>query len=335
MRETLHATARPALTTPSPKPDGHDPSGRFPGERVGVALAIVGTALFATKSILIKWAYGYGVDTTTLLTLRLLMAAPIYLLVLGLLLRGPGLAALNRRNVPLIAALGACGYYVASWLDLHSLNFISAHYERLVLFTYPAFVLLLNSLVNRRKVHLREVIALVIAYAGLALIFAHDLASLGDHVLIGTALVLGSALSFSFYVIGSQRLSVEVGSRLFTCIAMLGASAAIFTHFGLQGSFSTLAQPPAVIGIVALIALVATVLPSFMINAAIVRIGANQTAILGSTGPVVTALLAVLLLDEVFTLTHAAGMALVLAGMMLLARGKRSRPRVTAPPATS
>ncbi len=293
-----------------------------PGDLTGITLAILGAALFATKSILIKWAYAYGVDTTTLLTLRLLFAAPVYLVILVLLLRrgGPRRAALSRRNVPLIVALGACGYYIASWLDLHSLNFISAHYERLVLFTYPAFVLLLNGLINRRRVHPREVVALLIAYAGLALIFAHDLESLGEHVLVGTLLVLGS-----------QRLSAAIGSRLFTCVAMLGASAATFGHFAVTGDLATLAQPPEVIGIVVLMALVATLLPSFMINAAIFRIGGNRTAILGSAGPVVTALLAVLLLDELFTGVHAAGMALVLAGMTLLARSE-PEPAPAKPP---
>ncbi len=304
-----------------------------PGDLTGITLAILGAALFATKSILIKWAYAYGVDTTTLLTLRLLFAAPVYLVILVLLLRrgGPRRAALSRRNVPLIVALGACGYYIASWLDLHSLNFISAHYERLVLFTYPAFVLLLNGLINRRRVHPREVVALLIAYAGLALIFAHDLESLGEHVLVGTLLVLGSALCFSLFVIGSQRLSAAIGSRLFTCVAMLGASAATFGHFAVTGDLATLAQPPEVIGIVVLMALVATLLPSFMINAAIFRIGGNRTAILGSAGPVVTALLAVLLLDELFTGVHAAGMALVLAGMTLLARSE-PEPAPAKPP---
>jgi len=55
----------------------------------GLLLAIVGTALFSMKSIFIKLAYQEGVDAVTLLSLRMLIALPFYLLILIWLLRKP------------------------------------------------------------------------------------------------------------------------------------------------------------------------------------------------------------------------------------------------------
>ncbi|MEO1618541.1 MAG: EamA family transporter, partial [Planctomycetota bacterium] len=47
----------------------------------GVAMAIVGTFLFASKSIVAKLVYGLGVDATGLLALRMVFSFPVYLFV--------------------------------------------------------------------------------------------------------------------------------------------------------------------------------------------------------------------------------------------------------------
>ena len=63
-----------------------------------------------------------------------------------------------------------------------------------------------------------------------------------------------------------------------------------------------------------------TVLPSFLLNAGISRIGARATSATGSLGPIVTIALAVVVLGEAFTPFHAIGTALVMAGAILFAR---------------
>lgn len=286
----------------------------------GFTLAFIAVSLFSSKSIFIKWAYQYGVDTTTLLTLRMLIALPFYAGILIFMLKKPAfpLAKLSANSLISMFALGILGYYAASWLDLKALNFISAHYERLVLYTYPAFVLIINLLWQQRRIMRSEVIALTIAYSGLLLIFVHDLSLYGEAIVMGTLLVLASSFCFSFYVVGSQKYSTRYGSKFFTCVAMLAASIAIFIHFLINNQIADLVQPWQVIGLAFSIAMFATVIPSFLMNAAIEQIGANNAAISGSLGPVITTGFAVLLLDEEFTWLHAFGMFLVIFGIYFL-----------------
>lgn len=288
----------------------------------GLLLAFSATALFSTKSILIKWAYLYGVDTTSLLTWRMLISAPIYLGILWLVCKQTHFVNPQRHAYLAIIGLGVIGYYCASWLDLYALNYISAHYERLVLYTYPAFVLLLNSLLNKQWISKGEMLALALAYAGLVLIFNHDLQLLGQDILKGTLMVLLSAFCYSLYIIGSQKYSKQIGSKFFTCVGMLAASAAISVHFFITHQISDLAQPWQVIAIAAGMAIFATVIPSFLMNAAIARVGGNKASIMGSVGPVLTTLFAISFLDEVFTLWHLVGMLLVLSGMYWLNKAK-------------
>ncbi|WAJ70358.1 DMT family transporter [Catenovulum adriaticum] len=286
----------------------------------GFTLAFIAVSLFSSKSIFIKWAYQYGVDTTTLLTLRMLIALPFYAGILIFMLKKPAspITNLTPNSLMSMIALGILGYYAASWLDLKALNFISAHYERLVLYTYPAFVLIINLLWQKKRIKRSEMIALTIAYSGLLLIFVHDLNVYGETILMGTLLVLASSFCFSFYVVGSQKYSTRYGSKFFTCVAMLAASLAIFIHFLINNQLSDLVQPWQVIGLAFAIAMLATVIPSFLMNAAIEQIGANNAAISGSLGPVLTTGFAILLLDEEFTWLHAFGMFLVIFGIYFL-----------------
>ena len=74
------------------------------------------------------------------------------------------------------------------------------------------------------------------------------------------------------------------------------------------------------------LAIGATVLPSFFINAALHRISAQANATIGTLSPVATILLAVLILGEELTLADAFGAALVLAGVGWFALAERVAP---------
>ena len=81
--------------------------------RSGLLLAVGGTGLFALKSIFIKLAYQQGVDTTTLLTLRMLLAAHFYAGMLWWLLQRSAGTRPTRTDVLAKFGLGFVGYYLA------------------------------------------------------------------------------------------------------------------------------------------------------------------------------------------------------------------------------
>ena len=69
---------------------------------------------------------------------------------------------------------------------------------------------------------------------------------------------------------------------------------------------------------VILLAVVSTVIPSFMLSEAIAKIGPAQTGIVGTLGPIITIVLAVYILNEPFSFYHLIGIALVISGVILL-----------------
>jgi drug/metabolite transporter (DMT)-like permease len=173
------------------------------------------------------------------------------------------------------------------------------------------------------------VVALVVSWLGIAVIFARDFAFEGTNVVLGSALVFGSAVIYAAYQILAKPLIDKLGPGLFTSIAMCAAGPAVLLHFLATHPAGELAVSGHAFVLMLAIGTIATVLPAYCISAAIGMIGPERTAIIGNVSPVVTVGLAITLLNEPFTLLHALGTAMVLAGVVLFSR--KSRPAVKVP----
>ena len=293
---------------------------------VGYAYAVAGAVLFSTKGIFIKLAYGMGVSSEMLLSLRMLVALPVYLVILLTIIRrgDKSVVALRPRVVLASMAIGILGYYLSSYLDFLGLNFVTAQYERLVLFTYPFFVLLLGIAFFGDRMVWGVVPSMLVSYAGLLVIFGWNLATDPDGIVIGTLLVLGSAITFALYQHLAKRQMLVIGAGLFTCIGMsTAACCAILQNLVLSGPGSYLALTPEIWACGLALGVFGTVLPSFLMNAGMARIGARATASTAAFGPVVTIVIAVIVLAEPFTLYHGIGTGLVLLGSILFTQAER------------
>jgi len=296
---------------------------------IGFFLAFLGTALFSLKSIFIKLAYAEGLNTDSVLMLRMAISLPIYLVIVFFLSKSKDTPYTKIKNhFILIVFLGFIGYFLASWLDLKGLENITAGLERITLFTYPIFVSILGALFFKIPLNKKIVITLLFTYFGLWVIFSQELG--GDNLLSsrttqGVMLVLLSALSYSFYVLFSKNVIHEIGSLWFTALAMSVSSIFVLVFYGVFSDFSSLEITDSAKVWVTLLAVISTVIPSFMISEAILKIGGAQTGIVGTLGPVLTIGIAVFILNEPFSIYHAIGVFFVIIGVMLLTfKRKRS-----------
>ncbi len=284
---------------------------------IGFALAICGAIFFSFKSILIKLAYAHMVDPVTLITLRMLFSLPFFLGVALWSRRDRSAMPVSRGDVLAIFALGFSGYYASSVLDFMSLQYVSASLERLILFLYPTLVLLISLLWLKRKVSRREIAALMFSYAGIVLVFVHDLTtgSPKDDLATGVALVFGSALLYALYLVASTDTISRVGSARFTAYAMSIACTCVIVQFLLVHPLSKLDLPWQVYIYGAVIAVFSTVLPIFMVSEALKRIGAMKVSMLGAIGPIATLFGDVLIMGAPVSVWQISGSAMVLLGV--------------------
>lgn len=295
----------------------------------GVTLAIVGTFLFALKSIFIKLSFAAGADATLLLAIRMGMAFPFYVVVFAVLLRrrwalvaGSDVPAFPMPIVIRSLLLGFLGYYLASYLDLSGLEYVSAQLERLTLFTYPAMVAALAWMFLGEQVNARILIAIGLSYAGVWLMYGQEKSFTPDaNTGWGVFLVFLAAFSYSLYVLFAKPVMQKIGSREFTSLAMIGSTFFVAIHFLVTHSIDDFFDVQPIVYVYGLVlAFVCTVIPSFMINEAILKIGATRTTVIGSVGPVLTMLLAVMILGEPSSWKHFAGMAIAIVGVSLVAK---------------
>ncbi|MCS6759094.1 MAG: DMT family transporter [Candidatus Devosia euplotis] len=136
--------------------------------------------------------------------------------------------------------------------------------------------------------------------------------------------MLGAAITFAPYQHLAKRQMLVIGAGLFTCIGMSTAAiVAIIQNLLHAGPASYLTMTPAIWGYGLALGLLGTVLPSFLMNMGMARIGARATAFTGAFGPIVAIVIAVWVLGEPFTLYHAIGTAAVLLGSALFTRVER------------
>jgi drug/metabolite transporter (DMT)-like permease len=290
---------------------------------IGPLCAVVGVLGFSFKAILIKLAYAWHpVDAITLLTLRMLYAAPLFVILAWWSARGQ-VAALDAGDWRRLAWLGFIGYYLASLFDFLGLSYVSAALERLVLFLYPTLVVLLSALLLGKPVTRRAVLALLLSYTGILLVFVHDLGAAGSprDVWMGGALVFGSAVFYALYLVQSGPVIARLGPMRFVAGAMLVSTGFVVAHFVLTRDLGQLAVPLSIHGLSLAMAVFSTVLPVWLVAEAIRRIGANATSLVGSLGPVFTMGMGALMLGEPVRPVQLAGAALVLVGVTLVTAG--------------
>lgn len=293
-------------------------------QRSGVLLVILGNVLFSAKAIFAKLIFVHGVDATTLMTLRLGFSLPFFAVAaVWAWRRQPGLR-LEWGDWKKMSLFAFLGYYGASFLNFVGLKTISAGLERLILFTYPTMVVLLMAVFRGVPVTRIQAGALVATYSGILLVLIPGLRE-ATGVGLGALFVLASALSFALYLLFVGNFIAKLGSILFTSLVLMLATAMTFTHFALTRDWSHLVLPPEAYGLFLGLAILSTVIPVFMISEGIRRLGAGNTSIIASVGPVATIVLAHIFLDEPVTLIQLAGTALVLFGVWLIG-WRASRP---------
>jgi drug/metabolite transporter (DMT)-like permease len=286
----------------------------------GVLISILGAICFSTKAVIVKLTYlDYPVDAITLLAIRMTFSLPFFLISAALTSNRKENVRFTRRQWIDIAILGCFGYYISSLLDFHGLKFVSAGIERLILFIYPTFVLLINAVWMKRKVRRIEWIAVLITYVGLLAAFAGEAKVQDDpDFYFGSMLILICAITYAVYIAGSGAMIPAVGAIKFNSYAMSFAAAAVLVHFAITSTQSVFGLPFSVYAYGFLMAILGTVIPSYLVSISIKRLGANTTAIIASIGPVSTILQAALLLGESVSVLEIAGTGFILFGILVI-----------------
>lgn len=259
-------------------------------------------------------------DALTLLALRMLFSFPFYVGAILLAMNRKDALKLTGKQWFYIIFLGLFGYYLSSLFDFIGLQYVTAGLERLILFLYPTFAVLINSFVFGQPVTRIQRMALFLTYTGIVIAYVAEL-QIDIHnpdFLWGSFLIFLCSITFSVYIVGSGRMIPAVGATRFTAWAMIASSMGVFAHFGFQGDMADTSVAVDYWYYGVLLAVLATVLPSFLIAQGMKRIGSNNVAIISAIGPVSTIIQAHFVLGEHINTAQIGGTLLVIAGVLLI-----------------
>lgn len=306
-------------------------------DALGATLVALAAMLFATKGIFAKQLYALGVGVEALVTIRATLALPLFWIFT---IRRESLAAIRAtpwRAVAVAGGVGALCYYLGALLDFFALTMIDASIERVLIFSYPAMVVLFVSVRDRQAPGLRVLAAVGLTYVGIFFTMGgFDLAELRAN-LLGALLVIGSALTYAIYFLVSERYTRQIGSARFTLFAMTAAPMCLLIHF--FATTDAVAQltaiRPAAWLLLAALSVLCMFLPALFQAEGVRRIGAQRGAVLSTVGPPTTALLAWALLGERLTGWQWLGVVMIVVGILVLdlTRVKSASPDVGKEPA--
>ncbi|RHX83888.1 DMT family transporter [Leptospira stimsonii] len=291
---------------------------------LGTSLVLAGAVFFSAKAIFVKLVYRYDVDSITALTLRMLFAIPFFAWIAFRSRKKENSVKLSGKDWTLIFALAFLGYYLASLFDFIGLEYISAGLERLTLFVYPTIVLVISSIIYKRKIKGIEIFAIILTYSGITVAFFGDIQTEGPDAIKGVLFVFASAVAYSLYLVGSESLIPKIGSVKFTSYLMLLSGLIVVIHFLLTKELSLLVQSQPVYLLGLALGVLTTVIPAYFTTEGIRMIGSGRAAIVGSVGPISTILLAWIFLGDAITSTGIAGTFLVLAGVLSIGKKKQN-----------
>jgi drug/metabolite transporter (DMT)-like permease len=298
----------------------------------GALLCLTSAAGFATLGIFGRLASEAGATLTTTLLVRFALAALVFAVVVRATGGWPALRRLPRRVVVTGLALGAVGYSLQSGLYFAAIGRLDVSMVALLLYTYPAFVTLAAVVLGRARPSLRIGSALAVASVGLVLVLLA--AGTGAFDLPGALLALAASLTYTTYILVSDRIVGDVDSFALALLVLTGAAAS-FAVTGVATRSLDFALPADAWLWLVLVALVSTVVAVSAFFAGLRRVGPSEAAILSTVEPPVTVALAFAVLGERLTPAQLAGGALVLAAVVVLQLPARRRraPRLAEAPA--
>ncbi len=291
----------------------------------GIICVLIATLGLSFKAILIKLIYQAdpNIDAISILALRFVIAMPFFLLLLKLALPKNKASESNGSSIYYIVVLGAVGFYLSALLDFSSLAYISAGLERLILFLYPTFVVIISYFIRRQEITKNVVLALFVSYLGVAIVFIEHAPHFDANVMKGVLLVFTAAVVFAFYTVGSVHQIKQYGSIRFTAFAMMAATVVTLCHAFFSHGATFFVQSMEIYVLIFVMAIVSTVVPLILMAEGVKRIGAPTSSILSTAGPVITLLLAYFILDEVFGVLQSLGAVLIIVGIFFVTQRRR------------
>jgi drug/metabolite transporter, DME family len=282
-----------------------------------VGFLAVGTAasIWGTLGLFAKILYAEGISFEALVAVRASVGwAAILLFVL--LTKGAGSLRVAQRDLFFLIPLGLVGVGAFYLLYFFTVRESTVGTAAILLYSSPAFVVLLAWIFLRETLGILRVLALVLTFGGIFLVVgAYDLATLEVSPLV-LATGLLSGLTYGLYSIFGKPVAGRLDPAVILSYA-LGLGAVLLVLFALPTLDTLVGLSSSSYALLFMLAVVHTSLAFGLYTVGLKRLDAGQAAIVATVEPVVAGAIGVVMLGEALTAPKLLGALLVLSGATL------------------
>lgn len=288
---------------------------RLSSSSLGVFCILVSTGCFAFQGIFIKKLIAIDISISAMLFWRQMLFWPIYFLYIGFFQREI-IRWIGWPDATKVMLVGVLGFFLIPLTNSTALYHIEAGIERVLLYSYPIFVVLIEALYRRRWPEPRFILAFFAIQAGIFLLvgggdaMAHLLANLGPSLQ-----VLFAAVQFALYTLLLRPWAQKLGSNGFFLYGITGSFVVITINYFLQEPFTI---PTTEAFWLLFLMMLVSFPPSILFAEGVRRIGGARASFISTLGPVITIIAAERLLGEHLSLAQLLGGGMVLLTLALL-----------------
>lgn len=283
----------------------------------GYLFAAISAVTYGMNPLFALPLYEGGMDLFSVLFFRYLIAIPILAVMLKIRRRD---FSIEKKDIMPLIILGIL-FALSSITLFSSYHHMDAGIASTILFVYPIIVALIMFIFFKEKISSKTIACIAVALVGIAL-----LCKSGEGAVVSTKgilFVLGSALSYSIYIVMVNKSRIKKMATIKVTLYVLAVGWIIFAIRALASGVLTI--PPAEkwwlwANIIAL-SVFPTVISLICTTEAIQYIGSTPTAILGVLEPVTAVFFGIVVFNEVMTTRIAIGLILVITSVTFVVAG--------------
>ena len=283
----------------------------------GYLMVIASAVIYGCMPLMAKYIYADGVNPTTLVFLRNLLALPslsILALVQSRTLK------VEIKRLPYISLLAAFGCCITPLLLFSSYNYIASGTATVIHFIYPAAVVIGIWIASHKRPASLVLLSVLLCVIGIALFYNPD----EGFNLTGGLLALLSGFTFAFYIVLLQRFDNSgIKGFLFSFYIAL-SSALIMLIFALATSTLALPQTLTGWGLCLLFATAVTTGAVVLFQQGTFIIGGERASILSTLEPITSLIIGFTIFNEPLGIRSIIGSILVITASILIASKKEA-----------
>lgn len=275
---------------------------------------LMAAALWGCLGVFLNLLTAAGLTSMQSVAVRTGTATVLYFFYLWVTDRGA--LKIHLRDFRYFIGTGVLSLVFFNWCYFNTIQFSSLSVAAVLLYTSPAFVMLLSALLFHEPVTRRKLAALVLTFLGCTLVTG--LLPLGGGISPKTLLFgLGAGFGYALYTIFSKFALAKYSPGTVSFYTFLFATLAALPISGLLGELPLLLSRHAVVGSLGM-GIFGCILPYVFYTEGLRHAEAGKAAILATAEPFVAALLGIAFFHEVLTPFKLLGMAAILGSIVLL-----------------